>query len=117
MTTTIACVYDFNWDADATLGVWVGPDSDIDSATLVEAAICEVDPDADADAQPWEKWQNSGEYELASRIELHPDDGLWLDGADGPVWGAAAARALAGLQAVERDQPQIPVNEQQREVA
>lgn len=101
----MAQIYDFLWDDQGDLGVWVALSDG--KLALVEAMVCDPPEAHDGNPEP------TGDYVLASAIELQPGDGVWVNGKGDPVYGFAAQAALAKLQGIERDYKQVAVNEQQ----
>jgi len=78
----IAVIFDFAWDDQAELGVWVAAGAD---AVCVEASICEDEPDEAGFHVP------TGEYVLAGACEFAAGDGVILRGS--VVLRGAEARA------------------------
>jgi len=98
-------IYDFLWDDQGDLGVWVTPRGG-GEPVLVEAMVVSARADEAGYHEP------TGEYVLASHVELESGDGVWVENAR-PVFGSQAQSVLARLVATERAGRQIPVNEQQ----
>jgi hypothetical protein len=105
-------VYDFGWDDDGLLGVYVKHPSSPDPV-LIEAQLFEKYQMGYGDPDPAE-WRTIGDYMTSAEIELKPGDGVRLPDAVRPVFGFAAAGALKRLQRIEREGKWVPVNDEQR---
>lgn len=96
-------IYDFAWDDGGDLGVWVAYDDGRE--ILVEACVREPS-ERDENGEP------TGEYLLASAIEMQPGDSvITREGAR--LTGMAARGYVAELAEIQRDGKQIPVNKTQ----
>jgi len=105
-------LYDFSWDDQADLGVWVRHGNQL---VCVEAHILERVEDADEFASGWQDlWSPLGEYEVCGG-DLPPDAGVLLPGGDRPLFGFAAKRAWAKLARICAASPQVPVSQEQAE--
>ena len=107
-------IFDFLWDDQQDLGVWVQP-NDGGDLVLVEASISvrpSMEPEDNDYDDPF-NFEPTGNYLLASDIKLQPNDGVWINPKTGPIYGIAAEQALKRLQKIERESKQIAVNEQQ----
>ena len=113
MTARDTTIYDFTWDDQGDSGVWVNHDG---TEVLVEASVHEPDEDAvEGETSDWfDRFTPVPFYLLASAITLAPGDGI-VTPADPntPLYGAAAASALARLQRIEEEGTQTPVNPEQ----
>jgi len=104
----MAYVYDFDWDDQGDLGVWVLPNGE-EELMLVEAMVClALKKD---DGQPDPIGDPIGEYLLASAIVLGPNDQLFVDGET--LCGQNAQTMLERLVFLEKHSKQMAVNEQQ----
>jgi hypothetical protein len=104
-TTKDNICWDFSWDDSGDLGVWVLHKG---REVLVEAMqrVGGEDFDGNVENQP------TGEYTLASMIELEPGDTVQIKGC--LYAGRSAGAALWAMRLAEEEGTQIPVNEQQR---
>ncbi len=106
MTKPLALVYDFLWDDQQDLGVWVKP-KDSEDLVLVEAMVCKYDPDANCGLGEFVDL-----YMLASAITLQPQDRVLRDNA-GSTSGGTAQKHLDALRSIQKSGTYFPVNEQQ----
>ena len=97
--------WDFSWDAEGDLGVWVQHNG---REVLVEAMEMVEVEDADGGSE----WEPTGEYTLASRVTLKAGDTVWIGGCC--YEGRNAETALWSRRLAENLGVQIPVNERQR---
>ncbi len=115
-------IYDFAWDDDASLGVWVGPD--IDTAVLVEASItvrqeneCGVPLDEygePTDDEWCEHGEPTGEYVLASVALAALERSDLVCSREGDLVSWPRTRTLLRQYAdEERTRPQVAVNDAQ----
>lgn len=106
MTKPLALVYDFLWDDQQDLGVWVKP-KDSEDLVLVEAMVFKYDPKANCGLGEFMDL-----YILASAITLQPQDRVLRDNG-GPTSRDSAQRNLDHIRSIEKSGEYFPVNEQQ----
>ena len=103
-----ALVYDFLWDDQGDLGVWMKIDNQED-LVLVEAMVWSFDPAANAGLGKF-----LDEYICASQIKLKPGDRVLC--IQGMGVGSVAKDYLKEISRIEKIGTQIPVNEQQEKL-
>ena len=106
MTKPLALVYDFMWDDQQDLGVWM-KSKDSEDPVLVEAMVWSYAPDNDCGLGEFMEL-----YILASAITLQPQDRVLRDNG-GPTSRDSAQRNLDYLRSIEKSENYFPVNEQQ----
>lgn len=106
MTKPLALVYDFLWDDQQDMGVWVKP-KDSEALVLIEAMVFKYDPSASRGLGDFMDF-----YILASEVTLEPQDRVLRDGG-GSTSGGTAQRHLDDLRSIQNNGAYFPVNKEQ----